>query len=82
MNVQWRRRAEKDVEQLDRPVRRRVLAAIVHFASSGQGDIRRLEGITPPRFRLRVGDMRVLFSVPGEDTMVVERVLRRDKAYR
>ena len=82
MNVQWRSRAERDVEQLDRTLQARVLTAIAQFASTGRGNIRRLQAESPPMFRLRVGDIRVLFRVPDRDTMIVERVLPRDKAYR
>jgi mRNA interferase RelE/StbE len=82
MNVQWRHTAEKDVQRLDRLVRERVVIAIEEYAETGKGDIRRLQGVTPPLFRLRVGDVRVLFRAPGDDTLVIERVLPRDKAYR
>ena len=82
MRVLWRHGAEKDAQRLDRLMRERVAAAIEDLAETGKGDIRRLQGVAPPLFRLRVSDVRVLFRVPGDGTLIIERVLPRDKAYR
>lgn len=78
--IQWDPRARKDVSGLDRVVAERVHSAIARLAE-GIGDVRRLAGIEPPLHRLRVGDWRVLFRLDGE-TIVILRVLPRDKAYR
>ena len=63
-------------------MRNRVIAAILQFAATRKGNIRQLEAINPPLFRLRVGDVRVLFRTPDSDTLIIERVLPRDKAYK
>lgn len=78
--IQWDPRARKDFDALDRVIGQRVDAAIVRFAG-GQGEVLRLTGIEPPLYRLRVGDWRVLFRFDDE-TIVILRVLPRDKAYR
>lgn len=78
--IEWRPRALKDLDRLDREVNRRVRGAIERLAA-GEGDVRHLAGIDPPLFRLRVGDWRVLFRYDG-DTVIIVRVLLRDKAYR
>jgi len=82
MSIKWRRRAEKDLGRLDRAARTRVIDAVERFAATREGDIRRLQDITPPLFRLRIGDLRVLFRVETDDSIVIERVLPRDKAYK
>jgi len=82
MSITWRRRAEKDLGRLDRAMRIRVIDAVERFAATREGDIRRLQDITPPLFRLRIGDLRVLFRVETDDSIVIERVLPRDKAYK
>jgi len=82
MSIRWRRHAEKDLGRLDRSVRTRVIDAVERFAATREGDIRRLQDITPPLFRLRIGDLRVLFRVETDDSIVIERVLPRDKAYK
>jgi len=45
------------------------------------GDVKRLQGIDPPEFRLRVGDWRVRFLSDGA-TLTVLRVRNRREAYR
>jgi mRNA interferase RelE/StbE len=77
--IHWSPRGRKDLDNLDREVYRRVHAAIERLAD-GEGDVRRLTGIDPPLFRLRVGDWRVLFRYDGA-IIVIQRVLPRDKAY-
>jgi len=52
-------------------------------ANYPQGDVVRLQGISPPEFRLRVGDWRVRFRPETHERIVhVLRVLPRGKAYR
>lgn len=82
-SVEWRPRATKDLEKLERPLRERIVSAIERLVESGEGDVRRLVGTDPPEFRLRVGDWRVLFrSDSTTKAIVIVRVLPRDKAYR
>jgi mRNA-degrading endonuclease RelE of RelBE toxin-antitoxin system len=46
------------------------------------GDVRRLQDITPPEYRLRVGKWRVRFRLDQDyGTMQILHVLRRDEAY-
>ena len=78
--IEWSARARKDFDALDSQVSRRVRTAIERLAI-GEGDVRRLADVDPPLFRLRVGDWRVLFR-EQRGTIVILRVLPRDKAYR
>jgi mRNA interferase RelE/StbE len=78
--IRWDARARKDVGGLDRSVAEQVASAIERLRS-GVGDVRRLEDIVPPLYRLRVGDWRVLFRFE-RDVILIVRVLPRDKAYR
>jgi mRNA-degrading endonuclease RelE of RelBE toxin-antitoxin system len=80
--VQWRPRALKDLDRASKTTKKHVFDAVERFASTGVGDIRRLQAITPPLFRLRVGDLRILLQLPDEQSLLVMRVLPRDKAYR
>jgi mRNA interferase RelE/StbE len=88
--VQWTRRAIKDARNLDVPIRERVVEAVGRLAM-GQGDVRVLQGASPPEWRLRVGDWRVRFTYVvehdhdrDEDVQVIRilRVLPRGRAYR
>lgn len=76
--------AERDIKRLDEPVVGRVFDALDRLvANYPQGDVVRLQGISPPEFRLRVGDWRVRFSAEMHERIVhVLRILPRGKAYR
>lgn len=60
---------------------RRVKLAVERFANTGLGDVKKLQGVDPPEYRLRVGDYRVRFHQQG-DTIRVRRVRNRREAYR
>lgn len=75
-------RAERDLDNLDPPIRDRVVDVLRRFADAGHGDVKKLKGVDD-RWRLRVGDWRVLFTfAPDHDALVVLRVLPRGTAYR
>ena len=81
MEVEWTEPAIGDMSALDRAVAQRVKRAVERFAVGGAGDVKRLQGMNPPVFRLRVGDYRVRFRFGG-GTVLVLRVLNRREAYR
>jgi mRNA-degrading endonuclease RelE of RelBE toxin-antitoxin system len=66
---------------LDKGIARRVKQVVERFAGTGAGDVKRLQGIDPPEYRLRAGDYRVRFHQDGE-TIRVLRVRNRREAYR
>jgi mRNA interferase RelE/StbE len=66
---------------LDRSIARRVKQAIERFAETGAGNVKKLRGLDPPEYRLRVGDYRVRFHLDDE-TVRVLRVRNRREAYR
>jgi hypothetical protein len=37
----------------------RILHALAHLVATGEGDVKRLQDIEPPEFRLRVCDYRL-----------------------
>lgn len=75
--------ARRDFKRLDRDVADRILRAVMLLAETGQGDILALQGRHQGKYRLRVGDWRVLFERGGADLPLrVLRVLPRGEAYR
>jgi mRNA-degrading endonuclease RelE of RelBE toxin-antitoxin system len=54
---------------------------VERFADTGAGNVKRLQGIDPPEYRLRVGDYRVRFHREVE-TIRILRVRNRREAYR
>jgi mRNA-degrading endonuclease RelE of RelBE toxin-antitoxin system len=80
--IEWSERAVKDARALDRQVWLRVARAINRLAETGHGDLIRLKG-TDDELRLRVGAWRVrLLLDHTTQTIKVERVLPRGRAYR
>lgn len=78
----WTRPAVKDVENLDPPVAERVLKAADRFADTEHGDVKKLKG-KENRYRLRVGDWRVIFRfLKDRNAIAVLRVRPRGSAYR
>ncbi|HBY60143.1 MAG TPA: hypothetical protein DEH78_09995 [Solibacterales bacterium] len=79
MEIAWTGTALEDTAALDRGIARRVKTAVERFAETGAGNVRRLRGIDPPEFRLRVGDYRVRFHNDG-DTVTLLRFPNRREA--
>ncbi len=79
--IEWTEPALADLAALDQGIARRVKQAVERFAVTGAGKVRRLQGIDPPEYRLRVGDWRVRFHL-AEGTIRVLRVRNRREAYR
>ncbi len=81
MEIEWTEAALADLAALDKGIARRVMQSVERFAETGAGNVKRLQTIDPPEFRLRVGDYRVRFHNDGE-TVIVLRVRNRREAYR
>jgi mRNA-degrading endonuclease RelE of RelBE toxin-antitoxin system len=81
MEIEWTEMALDDMAGLDKGIARRVKQSVERFAETGAGNVKRLQGIDPPEFRLRVGDYRVRFH-QDDDTMRILRVRNRREAYR
>jgi mRNA-degrading endonuclease RelE of RelBE toxin-antitoxin system len=79
--IEWTEAALEDLAALDRGIARRVKQAIERFADIGAGNVKKLQGLDPPEYRLRVGDYRVRFHLVDE-TIRVLRVRNRREAYR
>jgi mRNA interferase RelE/StbE len=78
-SVEFKPRAIKDLEALSPEVRERVISKIAQLRHDLAGDVKRLTNFAP-RYRLRVGDYRMLFDLEGS-RVIVYRVLHRREAY-
>ena len=74
--------AKADLAGLDRATRLRIAAALQRLILTNAGNIKKLQGIEPPEYRLRTGDWRVRFYYPDSDTVRINRVQNRKDAYR
>lgn len=81
MEIAWTEAALADMTALDKGIARRVKHSVERFVETGAGNVKRLQGIDPPEFRLRIGDYCVRFHNDGE-TVTVLRVRNRREAYR
>lgn len=79
--IEWTGAALDDMAALDKGIARHIQQAVERFAATGAGNVRKLQGIDPPEYRLRVGDWRVRFHL-AEETIRVLRVRNRREAYR
>jgi mRNA-degrading endonuclease RelE of RelBE toxin-antitoxin system len=79
--IEWTEPALDDLAALNKGIARRVKQAIERFAGSGVGNVKKLQGIEPPEYRLRVGDYRLRFCL-GDQTIRVLRIRNRREAYR
>ncbi len=75
-------RAKGDLDRLERTTSMRIIAGIRRLVLTDVGDIKKLQGVDPPEYRLRIGDWRVRLARPDEDTICINRVQHRRDAYR
>jgi mRNA-degrading endonuclease RelE of RelBE toxin-antitoxin system len=80
-SVIWGDQAKAQLRVIDQPTALRVLHALARYLHTGEGDVKRLQDIEPPEFRLRVGEYRVRFHDQG-DTIRITAVKHRREAYR
>jgi mRNA interferase RelE/StbE len=78
--IEIREKAQSDFDVIPAKDAARICQRITALAHDLQGDVKRLQNFTP-KYRLRVGDWRVLFEVAG-DLVTIYRVLNRRDVYR
>lgn len=77
MKLKYEKEAAKHIGKLDSPTKQRVKKAIEKIPL---GDIKKLQGHKND-YRLRVGDLRILFSI-ADDIITIKDVLPRGQAYK
>lgn len=77
MEIEYTKQAVKQISRFDKSTKKRLKEAIERIP---QGDIKRLQGVTPTTFRLRVGDLRVLFEMTSQK-IIIRNILPRGEAY-
>ncbi len=80
-DLEWSESSLEDMAALDKGIARRLQRAVERFAETETGNVKKLQGIDPPEYRLRIGDWRVRFAADG-GTLRILRVLNRKDAYR
>jgi len=81
--VVFRRSALRELERLPQPIRHRVATAINLLASDPRPSGAKLLHGSGGRWRVRVGEYRILYVIEDERvTVVVIRIRHRSDAYR
>ncbi len=73
--------AKADLRAIPQPVAIQILHTLARFLASDEGNVKRLQGIEPPLYRLRTQDHRVIFRDHG-DHIEVTRIRDRKDVYR
>jgi mRNA-degrading endonuclease RelE of RelBE toxin-antitoxin system len=73
--------AKADLRIIEQPKALQILKTIARFLESEEGDVKRLQALDPPLFRLRSQNYRVLFRDLGNAIELV-RVRDRKDVYR
>lgn len=79
--VIWSDQARTQLRSIDKTTALRILHALARYLETGEGDVKRLENIEPPEFRLRIGAYRVRFHESGDEIRITA-VKHRREAYR
>lgn len=75
--IVYEKEAGKHISKMDKPTKQRIKKAIEKLPA---GDVKKLQGYSGD-YRLRVGDLRVIFSVEN-DIITIKDVLPRGQAYK
>jgi len=78
--VQFLPAALRDFDRLDRITQRRVVASLERLATTGHGDVKRLQGRMRDQ-RLRVGKWRVFVDLSAPGVILVTGIDSRGQAY-
>lgn len=77
MQIEYSKKSIKYINSADKPTKKRLKESIEKIPL---GDIKKLQGIEDG-YRLRVGDLRVLFSM--EDNIIyIDNIIPRGQAYK
>lgn len=74
--------AKAELRALPQPIAIQILRTLARFLASEEGNVKRLQGVEPPLYRLRTQDHRVIFRHLADDLIEVTRVRDRKDAYR
>ena len=73
--------AKAELRAIPQHVAIQILRTLARFLASEEGNVKRLQGVEPPLYRLRTQDHLVIFRDLG-DHIEVSRVRNRKDAYR
>lgn len=72
--VVWSPEARADLRSIDRDTALRLLKTLDRLLKTGTGNVKQLEGFSPPLFRLRIGAWRLIYRKLGNDAIEASAV--------
>ena len=79
MEIRFAKAARKALESYDRPTKQRIKAGILGLTEKPpRGDIRRMQGYSDGRLRLRVGGYRVIFRFDQDGQLEILQIINID----
>ena len=79
MEIRFAKAARKALESYDRPTKQRIKAGILGLTEKPpRGDIRRMQGYSDGRLRLRVGGYRVIFRYDKDGQLEILQIINID----
>ena len=86
MRVVYSRVAVKAINSFDKSVKQRIKTGIEGLLEvPTKGDIKQMQGINPPVFRLRIGKYRVLYeyaNLNDEEVLMIKDIGSRGDIYK
>lgn len=80
-NVVVTEKAKKDINKLDRVIRKRIKAKIIFFSQFPLKQTKKLINYSFGEYRFRVGNHRVIFDLKGK-TIIILRIGHRREIYK
>lgn len=77
----YTQRAVRDIEKLDRVVKKQIGKKLIEFTKNPLGLSKKIHGSDLGDYRFRVGDYRVIFDLDGHK-IVILRIGHRREVYR
>ena len=79
MEIRFAKAARKALESYDRPTKQRIRTGILGLTEKPpRGDIRRMQGYSDGRLRLRVGGYRVIFRFDQDGQLEILQIINID----
>ena len=78
----WEPSARRDLQRIDQAQALAVLHGLTRFARGESSDVKKLTDDPASRYRIRIGDLRVLFTLEPHEVLHILSVESRKDAYR
>ncbi len=80
--VTFTSQARAELRAIPQAIPIQILRTLARYLESEEGNVRRLQDVDLPLYRLRTQDHRVIFRDLGGDLIEVTRIRNRREAYR